>query len=204
MTVPTAGAHLELPDGLIQYCGLPLDRIIIVTSQWGVKLPAGGFRLEYQGKRNFLRWWHPWLDEDEHQALVDSGTAISVSVRSEFHEGLHKRPLAPNKPRIWGSIWLLDLSTGLRPNRKYVWWYGDNDLDIRARRNHGGVILTKVEYEHVHPSTATFQSPELLAQTELDAATFEREHAYLLRISRLITTWRRRLRLEKKNSHATR
>jgi hypothetical protein len=60
--------------------------------------------------------------------------------------------------------------------------------------------LRAVEYEHVHPSTATFKSPELLALTEVDAGTFEAEHAWLLRSSRFVTRWRRRFGLDRQGA----
>lgn len=227
MTIPTAGAHPELLEDLIRDCGLPRDHVVVVATQPGVDLPDGVIRLDDHGPRNIQRWWTLGIDEAErrgatavavlnddmrvtsqtlptlHRALRETGAAIASPSRDEFREGVHKRPLIPYEPRLWGSIWVLDLSTGLRPNPRYVWWYGDNDLDIRARRHHGGVVLTQVEYEHVHPSTATFRSPELLAQTELDAVTFETEHARLLRLSRLFIAWRKRLQRVLGGSHAS-
>lgn len=228
MTIPTAGAHPELLAGLVRDSGLPPERIVIVTTRPGVALPAGVVRIEDHDERNIQRWWTVGIDEAErqgatavavlnddirltpqtlptlHRALMDSGAAIASPARTEFREGVHRRPLIPYEPRIWGSIWVLNLSTGLRPNPKYVWWYGDNDLDIRARRNHGGIVLKDVEYEHIHPSTATFQSAELLAQTELDAAAFEGDHARLLRLSRIFVSWRRRLQTLFGSTHAAR
>ena len=217
VTIPTAGAHPELLGDLIRDCGLPPEHIIIVATKPGVELPEGVVRVDEFGERNIQRWWSLGIDEAErrgatavavlnddirvskatlpmlHEALLNTGAAIASPARSEFKRGLHRRPLIPYVPRIWGSIWVLDLATGLRPNPKFVWWYGDNDLDIRARRSHGGVVLVDVDYEHVHPSTATFRSPELLALTELDAVTFEREHARLLWLSRKVVSLRRLL-----------
>jgi hypothetical protein len=38
-----------------------------------------------------------------------------------------------SRPRsIVGSCWLLDLSSGLRPDESYRWWFGDDDLDGRV------------------------------------------------------------------------
>jgi hypothetical protein len=51
----------------------------------------------------------------------------------------------------------------------------------------------------VHPSTATFRSPELLAIAEKDGQRFESEHHWLLRVSRLVNRWKKRLHLMPKD-----
>ena len=221
MTVPSAGAHPELLEALIRDCGLPMERIVVVETKPGVQLPDGVVRIECFGPPRIQHWWTLGIDEAERRgatavavlnddirlnsqtlptlyaALQETGAAIASPSREQFRDGLHKRPLIPYEPRLWGSIWILDLKTGMRPNERYVWWYGDNDLDIRARRDHGGVVLVPVEYEHVHPSTATFKSPELLAIAERDGQTFEADNIWLLRASRFVRKWQRRLGRDK-------
>lgn len=217
MTVPTAGARAQLLAGLIRDCGLPLERIVIVATKPGVDLPDGVVVVEDFGPPNIQRWWAEGIAAAERRgatavavvnddirltpqtlttladALEMTGAAIASPSRPPFRNGLHTRPLAPYEPRLWGSLWVLRLSSGLRPDQRYVWWYGDNDLDIRARRDHGGVVLCEVEYEHLHPSEGTSKNPELVAQTDRDAQTFEAQYARMLRLSRFITRWQRRL-----------
>lgn len=219
MTVPTAGEHPDLLTDLILNCGLPLDHIVIVETRPGVQLPDGVVRVECFGPPRIQHWWTIGIDEAErrgatavavlnddirlspetlhtlHSHLQASGAAIASPSRPGVRDGVHKGPLVPYEPRLWGSIWVLDLSTGLRPDTRYMWWYGDNDLDMRARRNHGGVVLVEVEYQHIHPSTATFKSNELLALAEQDAQRFESEHFWLLRATRLVRRLQRRLRM---------
>lgn len=219
MTVPTAGARPALLEALVRDCGLPPDRIVIVATRAGLPLPSGVVRIEDLDEPNIQRWWSAGIDEAERRgatsvavvnddirltadtlrllerALVDTGAAIASPSRDPFRDGLHRRPLVPYEPRLWGSLWVLRLSSGLRPDPRYVWWYGDNDLDIRARSRHGGVVLHPVEYEHLHPGEGTARSPELSAQTDIDARTFESDYARLLRTSRFVTRWKRRLRL---------
>jgi hypothetical protein len=93
----------------------------------------------------------------------------------------------PYSPRIWGCLWLIDASSSLRPDPRYVWWYGDCDLDIRARRDYRGIVTRDVEYEHYFPGEGTGLSAELTAQTEKDAETFQQDYARLLTLSRLAT-----------------
>ena len=225
MTVPTAGAHPELLEALIRDCGLPPEHIVVVETAPGVALSEGVVRIECHGPPRIQHWWTLGINEAEsrgatavavlndditlntlpllYEALSRTGAAIASPSRPGVRDGVHRRPLIPYEPRLWGSIWMLDLATGLRPDSRYIWWYGDNDLDLRARRHHGGVVLVPVEYEHVHPSTATFRSPELLAIAERDGQRFEAENHWLLRISRLVKRWSKRLHLERGGQHET-
>lgn len=219
MTVPTAGARTQLLDALIRECGLPRDHVIILATRPGVVVPDGVVVVEDFEGPNIQRWWSRGIEEAQRrgatvvavvnddirltpstlpllaEALESSGAAIASPSRPPFRDGLHKRPLIPYEPRLWGSLWVLRLSSGLLPDPRYVWWYGDNDLDIRARRDHGGVVLRAVEYEHLHPGEGTGQSVELTAQTDRDAKTFEQDYARLIRLSDLLTKARRRLGL---------
>lgn len=219
MTIPTAGSRPQMLNALIRDSGLPLERIVVVATRPGVELPAGIVRIDDFDPPNIQRWWCRGIDEavrrgatsvavinDDvrvtpqtlpalEQALHETGAAIASPSRPEFKDGLHTRPLAPYLPRIWGSLWVLRVDSKLRPDERYVWWYGDNDLDIRARRSHGGVVLRSVEYEHLHPGEGTSGSSRLAAQTDRDAVTFETQYARLLRISRFIRRWQGRLGL---------
>lgn len=227
MTVPTAGSRQELLTALIRDCGLPLDHIVVVATRPGVSIPDGVVVVEDFDAPNIQRWWTEGIAEAERrgatavavvnddirvtadtlptlaEALRETGAAIASPSRAPFPDGLHKRPLVPYEPRLWGSLWVLRVDSGLRPDQRYVWWYGDNDLDIRARRAHGGVVLRHVEYEHLHPSEGTSSNAALVAQTDRDAQTFEHDYARLLRISRFLVRWRRRLGIGRRGEHGT-
>ena len=213
MTVPTAGDRPELLDALIRDCGLPADRIVIVATRPGVRISSPVQVIEDFGSPNIQRWWNLGIQESERRgatyvavvnddislrpetleqlrdALVATPATIASPSRPPFRDGVHTRPLIPYEPRLWGSLWVLKLAARLRPDERYVWWYGDNDLDIRARRRFGGVVLVDVAYEHLHPGEGTGHSDTLRAQTAADAATFEHQYRYLLRFSRLWRRW---------------
>lgn len=217
MTVPTAGSRSESLASLIRDCGLPAERIVIVATKPGLTLPAGVVVVEDLGQPNIQRWWARGIHEAELRgatsvavanddirlnsetlpaladALERTGAAIASPSRSPFRDGLHTKPLVPYEPRLWGSLWVLRVSSGLRPDPRYVWWFGDNDLDIRARKEHGGVVLVNVEFEHLHPGEGTASSLALQTQAAQDGQTFERQYARLLTLSRALVRWRQRL-----------
>ena len=216
LTIPTAGNRTELLDRLITDSGLPASQIIIVATRPNLQFAHGVEVVEDLGPPNIQRWWALGIAAAEdrgatavavlnddvriskeslptlHKAMTATGAAIACPSRPGIRDGLHRRPLVPYEPRIWGSIWLLDLSTDLRPDPRYQWWYGDNDLDIRARKHHGGVVLASVNYEHVHPTEATFSSPDLIALVDQDAVRYENQYRRILKLTRRINGLRRK------------
>lgn len=216
LTIPTAGDRTQLLTDLIEGSGLPRDQVIVVATRPGVVVPGGVTIVEDLAPPNIQRWWNRGIDEavgrgatvvavsnDDvrlsqdtllglAEALRSTGAAIASPARPEFPLGLHRGRLVPYAPRLWGSLWALRVDSGLRPDPRYVWWFGDNDLDIRARRDHGGVVLVDVPFEHIHPSVSTSQNPHLAEQTDRDAQTFEEQYASLLRSSRRRNRWRAR------------
>jgi GT2 family glycosyltransferase len=218
MTIPTAGSRPELLRNLITASGLPLENIVLISTKPGIDLPEGTHQIEDFGELNIQRWWTRGIEYAEQQgatqvavvnddvaidrktlqlladALTSTGAAIASPSRIPFRDGLHKGRLIPYEPRLWGSLWMLDLSSGLRPDTTYRWWYGDNDLDIRARSRHGGVVLVPVTFEHHHAGEKTGENPKLQALTNLDAQVFEAQYRTLLRRSRLIRKWFGRLK----------
>ena len=210
MTVPTAGAHPDILEELVSNCGLPRSQIVIVVTREGANIPDGCIVLEDYSAPNIQRWWLMGIEEaarrgascvavinddirvtphtlhELHSAPVRTGATVASPSRPPRKDGVHKGRLVPYSPRIWGCLWLVDVASTLRPDPRYVWWYGDSDLDIRARRDFDGIVTVPVEYEHYFPGEGTGRSAELTAQTELDAVTFGNDYARLLTLSRLV------------------
>lgn len=222
MTVPTAGSRPELLKALIENCGLPPQNIILLATRPNLEFPEGCVVVEDLGAPNIQRWWARGIDEavrrgatavavlnDDirvssetlpqlQRALVDTGAVIATPSRPPMKDGVHKGDLIPYEPRIWGCLWVVDATTDLRPDESFVWWYGDNDLDIRARTEYNGIVSLDVEYEHMHPGEGTFKSNALVAQTEIDGQLFEAKYARLLKKSRsFVKQQKRRKKLKR-------
>lgn len=213
LTVPTAGKHPELLNELILSCGLPRNQIIIVETKPSLVSPTGVITFQDFGSPNIQRWWNLGIEESVargasavavlnddirvnsetlprlYAELIKTKATIASPSRVGVANKRHKRPLAPYSPRIWGCLWMLDAQSSLRPDERYSWWYGDEDLDIRARKNYGGVVNVDVYYEHYFPGKGTSENPILQALAEKDARTYQYDHARLLTISR----WMRKL-----------
>ena len=188
VTIPTAGSHPFLVQNLVEDSQLPRQQFIIVRTHPQAQVPEGCIVLDDFASPNIQRWWKRGIDEATARGatavavlnddlrikaetlptlckeLRSSGAVIATPSRPETRLGLHKGRLIPYSPVIWGCLWVIDAASTLRPDPRYVWWYGDNDLDIRARRDHGGIVSCDVMYEHLHPGEGTSKSPSLVKQ----------------------------------------
>ena len=79
--------------------------------------------------------------------------------------------------RVTGYAFVVNGTHGIRCDENFKWWYGDDDLDWRARCEYRGTHLVQgVTVDHLYPSQSTNRSHKLTAQAELDRATFIRKH----------------------------
>lgn len=213
LTIPTAGSHPRLLGDIVDTCGLPREHVLLIRTKPDVDLPSGCIVIDDFEEPNIQRWWKRGIDESAargatavavlnddlriekdtlqklYSELVATGATVATPSRPGLRLGVHKRPLIPYEPVVWGCLWMVDATTDLRPDPHYVWWYGDNDLDIRARRDYAGIVSCDVVYEHHFPGVGTSKSPKLIRQSDLDAATFQADYSRLLTLSR----WYRRL-----------
>lgn len=187
LVVPTAGRATLEPA--IDSTGLPRDRCIVVATTDDVWHLAGVRTIHVRGPINIHRWWNEGLDHaavlgaryvlvinddvlmvpGTVDALLDSMRATGATLATPGSSGLRTDPDRDAPRTLLGSCWLIDLSHGLRPDEGYRWWFGDDDLDWRARRDHAGVVSVPCHFEHLHPNELTAASPELHALADADA-----------------------------------
>jgi hypothetical protein len=205
LTVPTAGKHPELLQDIVSNSGLDPQRVILVRTSAEAILPAHCVVLDDFGSPNIQRWWNLGISEAAKRGgravavlnddcrigpstlsalfngLVASGAAISSPTRTGQKAGLHRKLSFPYRPVIQGALWMLDLESTIRPAEVFVWWFGDTDLDIRARQGQGGIVACDVEFEHLYPGQATGKSSALLTQSQKDEQAFELRWSRVLR-----------------------
>lgn len=79
------------------------------------------------------------------------------------------------RQRITGYAYLLRGETGLRLDEQLAWWYGDDDLDWRAREQGGALLVSGIPVEHRCPNGSMYERPELGEQAGRDRETFQRK-----------------------------
>lgn len=81
--------------------------------------------------------------------------------------------------RMCGYAFALRSNAELRADEDFLWWWGDSDLDLRARRS-GGVVAVQVPgLTHHDPNGYTNRDPALYEQAGRDRETFQRKHGFL-------------------------
>jgi GT2 family glycosyltransferase len=79
------------------------------------------------------------------------------------------------RQRITGYAYMLRGETGLRLDEDLAWWYGDDDLDWRAREQGGALLVPHLAVEHRCPNGSMYERPELGEQADRDRETFRRK-----------------------------
>lgn len=81
--------------------------------------------------------------------------------------------------RMVGYAFALRGSAGLRADEDFLWWWGDSDLDLRARQAGGVVGIEAPDLTHHDPNGFTNRNPGLYEQAGKDRETFLRKHGFL-------------------------
>lgn len=185
VTIPSAGRATL--TAAIDSTGVDRDHIVIVDTS-GTVQADGCHVVRDDGPINIQRWWRQGIDyaqalgathvavlnddvELGHNALRDLLWGLQATGAAIASPGPPKHVTDPSRGRgrtINGACWVLDLATGLRADERYRWWYGDDDLDWRARRDHGGVVTVPVTWFHHHHAEATMQRRDLMALARAD------------------------------------
>ena len=196
LTLPTRGDHPEVLERVVAESMLPRDRIVIVRTDASAEVPLGTVVVDDFGEVNIQRWWNLGIEEACQRgasvvAVVNDDIVVSAdglaTLEAELHR--HKATIAtpgrrlklhrnriPLQPVLVGSLWLLDVSHGLRPDEAYRWWFGDDDLDIRARSRFAGIITVPLSFLHLHAGGSTEGSAKLQALVGLDQQHFKMSH----------------------------
>lgn len=180
LIIPTGNRTQYLQD-IFNESGILEDKRIIVRTIKNQEPIPNAINLEYDGEFNIHKWWnmginHAQNNGAEYVAVLNDDIQI---LDNPFHKIVEvmkstKAPLGypfPFVGHVCGYCWVLDIKSPIRPNEKYVWWYGDRDLDLQARLN-GGVVHVPAMVRHIHGNELTRSSVELMEITKKDEQLF--------------------------------
>lgn len=105
-------------------------------------------------------------------AIVQTGGAAAYPDQHGFGQTLKHEFAGPISlfRRMTGYAFALRGSAGILADERLKWWYGDDDIDWRARQNGGSVLVGGLKVEHLTPNTTTVG--ELAEQAGRDRETF--------------------------------
>ena len=150
---------------------------------------------------NISRWWNLGIseirerlwDRPEWDVLVinddtvmgpGSVDALQSGLRTHMASlafpGPREQLLYPGAPeRITGWCFMLRGEQGMELDESYAWWAGDNDLDVRARRKSGSLMVPGVQVQHTAPNAYTNHIPGLAEQAGRDVEHFRQRYGSL-------------------------
>ena len=99
MTIPTAGSHPDMLEGIVETCGLPRERIIIIRTKPDVDLPSGCIVVDDFEPPNIQRWWTRGIDESVARgasavAVLNDDLRIEPDTLERLHDELLATPHA--------------------------------------------------------------------------------------------------------------
>lgn len=193
VVIPTSGDRSQLLLPMVHTLGAR-NCIIIHTAPTSRHVPGAG-NIDDYGSTNIHRWWNTGiraattdfvavLNDDLivneltvpalAQTLVDTGATLSFHDKTSAHyEAYDEGGFVPAR----GWCWALNRSHGVLPDEDFRWWYGDNDLALRAIRDGNGVATTPLgQPQHVHPNEHTRRNRGLMSLAEQDRRTYHLRH----------------------------
>jgi GT2 family glycosyltransferase len=72
--------------------------------------------------------------------------------------------------RMSGFAFALSGKAGIMADERFVWWYGDNDIEYQARQKGGAVLVGGLKIQHLYPNSTT--TAELAQQAGRDRVAF--------------------------------
>lgn len=174
LVVPTRGDHPDLLAGLVD---LGLPTVIVRTAPFDFATTA--LVIDDFGPVNIHRWWNTGLDvlQTRYALVVNDDVSLPPDAPAEMVDRLQRDDAwlcGADPVAMTGWCWMLDLTSPLRPDERFRWFFGDNDLWLRAGQA-GKLTGLNVGAVHHHANEATAASPELADVIRADEALFRQK-----------------------------
>lgn len=183
MVIPTAN-RLQYLDDLIKNSLIPKKNIVLIRTAPGHVIDDVNNIFVKYGNINIHKWWNQGIDFAEKNgakvvAVLNDDVFIAPgSLQKIAKEVLEQDvPLGfphPHSGRLAGYCWILNLKYKIRPDNKFKWWYGDNDLQMQAQEI-SRYIYVSADVRHLEGGKLTDMSKKLKKLTERDGAYFEKK-----------------------------
>lgn len=162
IVIPTANRHQYLPEIILNSL-LPHNQIVLVRTAPGEEIPDV-HNIWDLDDFNIHRWWNKGINfAQEHGAKyvavlnddvwIEPGSLQAIVKGIEWSGADIGYP-EPSLSDICGYAWVLRMSSSIRPDERFRWWFGDNDLRNQARLSNGTVSVT-CNIKHLHPNETT-------------------------------------------------
>jgi len=185
MTIPSGTRRQYLQD-IIQDSNIPPEKIVIVHTVESE--PIEGVNNIYDLEPvNIHRWWNRGIDVArtfgaDYIAVLNDDLILKNDPINKIAQQMNrtKAVLGYPVPNIGlGYCWVLDIKSNIRADETFRWWYGDDDIRMKAALQ-GEIVYVPVEVQHLHPNHLTSNNEELMKLTKADQTYFEEKWNTLL------------------------
>lgn len=183
LTIPS-GTRRQYLANIIKDSQLPLNQIVIVHTVESEPI-EGVHNVWDLDPPNIQRWWNTGIDiaranGGEYIAVLNDDLILKDNPINKIVQGMKKEGAILGYPHphtgngathTAGYCWVLDLSSGIRTDETYRWYFGDDDLLLQVL-GLGKAVYVPAEVEHMHGVVGTAQSEYLQQLTVLDKKYF--------------------------------
>jgi hypothetical protein len=182
LTIPTGTRRQYLAD-IINESQISPEKIVIVHTVESE--PIEGVNNVWDlDPVNIHRWWNRGIDiartfGADYIAVLNDDLRLKNNPINKIAYGMKKLdavlgyPL-PYSGHIPGYCWVLDIKSNIRADENFRWWYGDDDIRMKAKEI-GEVVYIPAEVEHLHGNHLTSINEDLMKLTIADKEYFEKK-----------------------------
>jgi hypothetical protein len=182
LTIPTGTRRQYLAD-IINESQISPEKIVIVHTVESE--PIEGVNNVWDlDPVNIHRWWNRGIDiartfGADYIAVLNDDVKLKNNPINKIAYGMKELngtlgyPL-PYSGHIPGYCWVLDIKSNIRADETFRWWYGDDDIRMKAKEI-GEVVYIPAEVEHLHGNHLTSINEELMKLTVADKEYFEKK-----------------------------
>jgi hypothetical protein len=187
LTIPTGTRRQYLAD-IIKESQISPEKIVIVHTVESEPI-EGVNNIWDLDPVNIHRWWNRGIDVArtfgaDYIAVLNDDVVLKNNPINKIAYGMNKLKATLGYPlpyagHIPGYCWVLDIKSNIRADENFRWWYGDDDIRLKAKEL-GEVVYIPAEVEHLHPNHLTSTNEELMELTKADQTYFEEKWSTLL------------------------
>jgi hypothetical protein len=187
LTIPTGTRRQYLAD-IIKESQISPEKIVIVHTVESEPIEGVNNIWDLEPV-NIQRWWNRGIDVArtfgaDYIAVLNDDLRLKNNPINKIAYEMNKLKAVLGYPlpytgHIPGYCWVLDVKSNIRADETFRWWYGDDDIRIRAALQ-GEIAYVPVEVEHIHPNHLTSTNEDLMKLTRADQTYFEEKWGTLL------------------------
>jgi hypothetical protein len=182
LTIPTGTRRQYLAD-IINESQISPEKIVIVHTVESEPIEGVNNIWDLEPV-NIHRWWNRGIDlarasGADYIAVLNDDLKLKNNPINKIAYEMNKLratlgyPL-PYTGHIPGYCWVLDVKSNIRADENFRWWFGDDDIRIRAALQ-GEIAYVPAEVEHIHPNHLTSTNEELMELTKADKEYFKKK-----------------------------